>query len=122
MLGKPDYIAPEQFDPYKFSINGKINTNVDLWSFGIILYEAFLHRTPFDGDDENPMRSIQSITRDSLTVLNEIPVFYRKIIRLCLVRSDRKRVQSAREIIPLMESMGKTTEADYAKTSPLQEL
>ena len=121
LLGKPDYMAPEQFDPGKFGINGMINTNVDLWSFGIILFEAFLQRTPFGGNDDNPMRTIHSITRDSLPVLKEIPDPYRKIVRQCLIKDARKRVQSARDIITLLEHRKKATGINYANTVPIRE-
>lgn len=122
LLGKTDYMAPEQFYPEKFGIKGKINTNVDLWSFGIILYELFLNRTPFAESDENPMRTIQSITNDPLPDLVEIPEPYKKIIKQCLCKDARKRIQSAREIIANLESHERPADTDYKKTTPIREL
>jgi len=122
LLGKPDYMAPEQFEPDKFGINGKINTNVDLWSFGIMLYETFQEDTPFGGAGANPMKIIHSITREPLPAIKEIPEPYQKIISRCLVKNARKRVQSAREIIALFESKHKTKKTDYSKTIALKEI
>jgi serine/threonine protein kinase len=39
LLGKVEYMAPEQFNPRKYGINGKISNNLDLWSFGCLTYE-----------------------------------------------------------------------------------
>lgn len=121
LMGKTDYMAPEQFYPEKFGINGRINTNVDIWAFGIILYEIFLKKTPFGDSDENPMRTIQSITSDPLPDVKEVPEPYRTIIKQCLRKDAHKRIQAAREIITQLEEPNRTPQANYAKTTPLRE-
>jgi len=104
LLGKVDYMAPEQFYPEKFGINGKISTNVDLWAFGVMLYELFLERKPFGHDSpENPLKIIQSITNDHLSNLTEIPEPYRTIIKRCLEKNANNRVNSARELIAILQ-------------------
>ncbi|CAN5153602.1 hypothetical protein BH09BAC2_BH09BAC2_17430 [soil metagenome] len=39
IMGTIEYMAPEQFDTEKYGIDGRISTNLDLWSFGILTYE-----------------------------------------------------------------------------------
>jgi serine/threonine protein kinase len=53
MVGTVEYMAPEQFSPAKFGIDGKVANNLDLWSFGIMVHELLTDSTPFgrrDGD------------------------------------------------------------------------
>jgi serine/threonine protein kinase len=50
LLGKVSYMAPEQFYPERYGINKSLETNVDLWSFGIILYEIFKNKKPFGNE------------------------------------------------------------------------
>lgn len=103
LLGKIEYMAPEQFYPEKFGINGKINTNVDLWAFGIILYELFLNRTPFGNEtNENPLANIHSIVNDPVIDLESIPLPYRKVIERCLVKEAGRRVQNSEELISIL--------------------
>lgn len=104
LLGKVDYMAPEQFYPEKFGIQGKISTNVDLWAFGVILYELFQERKPFGNNSpENPLKIIQSITSDPLPDLLEIPEPYRTAIKRCLEKNANNRVSSAREVISILQ-------------------
>jgi serine/threonine protein kinase len=39
MVGTIEYMAPEQFSPAKYGIDGKVGSNLDLWSFGIMVHE-----------------------------------------------------------------------------------
>jgi serine/threonine protein kinase len=122
LLGKVDYMAPEQFYPEKFGIQGQLNTNVDLWAFGVILYELFTHRKPFgENTDENPMLTIQSITNDTVEGLNEIPDPYRSIIRNCLQKKAMNRAKSAGDLITLLEQKPAMPDKGYGKTVPLKE-
>lgn len=101
LVGKIGYMAPEQFYPKKFGINGAIDTNVDLWAFGIVLYELFLHKMPFDYDNTgNPLSLINSITQDPLPKdVRKIPETYQKVIRKCLVKKATDRVKDANQLI-----------------------
>jgi len=47
LLGSVEYMAPEQFNPQKYGMDGTANTQLDLWSLGIIIYELFTQTTPF---------------------------------------------------------------------------
>ena len=45
-LGTPAYMAPEQFDVKRM---GEIDERIDLYAFGIILFEIFMGKRPFRG-------------------------------------------------------------------------
>ena len=47
LIGTIEYMAPEQFNPRKYGIGGKITTNLDLWSFGLLIYEVLEHKPLF---------------------------------------------------------------------------
>jgi serine/threonine protein kinase len=117
LLGKVSYMAPEQFYPEKFGIHGSIYTNVDLWSFGVILYELFTNKKPFGIESQdNPLKTIQSITNDPLPDLNEIPEPYRSVIRKCLVKNANARVKSAAELVAILNKSPFATEHKPAAT------
>jgi serine/threonine protein kinase len=123
LLGKIEYMAPEQFYPEKFGIDGKINTNVDLWAFGIILYELFMHKTPFGSKTgDNPMSGIHSIINDPVVGMNEIPLPYRKVIEMCLVKKAGRRVQNPEEIISSFKKSDRQSEKNQVKTITITEL
>lgn len=106
LVGKIEYMAPEQFDPNKYGINGKIGTNVDLWALGIILVEIFAQSTPF-GDrtkTESPMEVMHNILHSSLPkYVDDIPEPYRSVIKYCLEKNAQKRAQTAGELIQIIQ-------------------
>jgi serine/threonine protein kinase len=106
LVGKVEYMAPEQFSADKFGIGGKISTNVDLWSFGVIIYELFMKRTPFaKGSDDNPMSIMHNICNEPLPKdVEEIPEPYCTIIKKCLVKNATYRIQRASELKVMFES------------------
>ncbi len=122
LLGKVDYMAPEQFYPEKYGIKGEINTNVDLWSFGVILYELFTHRKPFGHDaQDNPMKIIQSITNDAPDMMDDIPEPYRSVIKRCLEKDANVRAKSSKELIDILEKSTGQQQSEPAETAPITE-
>uniref|UniRef100_A0A0R3S780 protein kinase C n=1 Tax=Elaeophora elaphi TaxID=1147741 RepID=A0A0R3S780_9BILA len=62
--GTPDYIAPE-------IIKGQLyNEAVDFWSFGVLMYEMLIGRSPFHGEGEDELFD---------SILNERPYFPKSI-------------------------------------------
>lgn len=108
LVGKMEYMAPEQFDPKKFGIEKQITTNVDLWSFGVILTEIFTDTSPF-GDrstNQSAMQIMRNVVNNPLPPqIKEIPEPYQAIIRRCLVKNAKKRVQSSLELIEMLTSL-----------------
>ena len=109
LVGKVEYMAPEQFSADKFGLNGKISTNVDLWSFGVILYELFTEKTPFvQGGSDNPMSVMHNICNKSIPKdVNQIPEPYCTVIKKCLVKQASQRVQSASEVKQIFNNYAK---------------
>lgn len=106
LLGTIEYMAPEQFNPNKYGINGRISTNLDLWSFGLMLYEAVCHENLF-GSRSGGISAEQVLSNilsdESLAKAETMPPKYREIVKRCLVKNAADRVQNALELIPLFD-------------------
>jgi serine/threonine protein kinase len=102
LLGTLAYMAPEQLDPKHFGIDGKINTNLDFWSFGILLYDLLTDSHPFIDNNSNTaeqiMRSILMGDIDGKINSIKNPV-YRRMLEKCLVKDANKRVRNAHELL-----------------------
>lgn len=102
--GTPAYTAPEQIMPQKYGINGKLNTNADLWAFGAILYEIFTGKSPYNmqanegGLLEKLIAEADNFTPGKLA-LNNIPPPYKTWISRCLVQDANKRTKSVEELM-----------------------
>ncbi|MGV3556522.1 protein kinase domain-containing protein [Larkinella arboricola] len=104
--GTPSYKAPEQIE------GSKVSFNLDLWAFGIILYEMLTGEKPFRSKSRNA--SEQSIRREIekkiVTVelpprLAEINEPYQTMIRRCLVRDIHARVRREEELLDLLDQI-----------------
>jgi formylglycine-generating enzyme required for sulfatase activity/serine/threonine protein kinase len=104
LMGTIEYMAPEQFNPRKYGVAGRITTNLDLWSFGLMVYDIFNDK-PLFGSRSNGISAEQvmsNILNDvSMSKVDNLPGKYRNIVKKCLVKNAAERVQLAIELIPL---------------------
>lgn len=106
-VGTYAYMAPEQLNPVRYGVNGKIQGNLDLWSFGAMTIELLTGVLPFGGDD--PEVSTGQIQQ---AIINGIPAQvlagfeepYRSVLRRCMIQDAGKRAQRASELISLFET------------------
>jgi TPR repeat protein/tRNA A-37 threonylcarbamoyl transferase component Bud32 len=103
-IGTIEYMAPEQFSPNKYGIDGKIATNVDLWSFGIMVYELVVNIPPF-GQRSGNTTAEQIMSSILIAELpKEIDTLrepFKTIVKKCLVSNANDRVKKAEELLPL---------------------
>lgn len=102
--GTPSYKAPEQIE------GSKVSFNLDLWAFGVILFEIMTGEKPFRVDQRNATEQSarREIEKKIMTVelpasVNQIADPYRSIIRRCLVRDIRERVRREDELLDLLD-------------------
>ena len=82
--GTPDYLAPE-------IVRGKrYDQAVDWWSFGILLYEMLIGRSPFSGTDEDEL--FWSICNEDVYYPRYLSVQAKEILGMLLVRDPEKRL------------------------------
>ena len=93
-LGTPAYMSPEQIE------GKKVDARTDLFSFGVLMYEALTGQRPFQGETvESIMGRILTEEPRSITEQNPItPHQLWWIIRKCLQKDREQRTQSAREL------------------------
>lgn len=102
------YKAPEQ-------IKGEIaKSNLDLWAFGVMVFKILTKKLPFFTDaspstDAFKMEIMSKITNSDLedvfVQVNTQPQKYQQIIKRCLVRDIKQRVQTAQELIDILNEI-----------------
>ncbi|MCB0644632.1 MAG: hypothetical protein KDC44_23470, partial [Phaeodactylibacter sp.] len=97
----------EQFNPNEYGHEGQLSTNLDLWSFGVILTEMMNGRPVF-GRRDNRTTLEQIMNTILKSPLPPPPVLrmkkpYSDMLRKCLVRQAGDRVQSAGDLLALLE-------------------
>jgi len=109
--GSIKYSAPEQL------LNTKVKGNVDIWSLGVILFELFVGKVPFDTENDKGssgflrMESIKRITSGDIPPeITSIPSPYRQIIEKCLVVDPDIRVQTINEIETFLQTVTEISE------------
>jgi len=94
VMGTPAYMSPEQ-------VTGEVvDHRTDIFSLGILVYEMATGQRPFQGRSSGELAS--AILRDTPRAITELrpklPADLARIIRRCLEKDPRQRVQTARDI------------------------
>ncbi len=107
ILGTCEYMAPEQLMKEKYGIGGRMQPNLDLWAFGVILYELFTGKVPFGSraNHATPMdirNNIDKFKEGSLDT-SMIPEPYSTIIQKCLIKHAGNRTNDCGELLRLLD-------------------
>jgi serine/threonine protein kinase/tetratricopeptide (TPR) repeat protein len=94
VMGTPAYMSPEQ-------VAGRtLDDRTDIFSLGVVLHEMATGRLPFEGSSSAEL--VSSILRDHPPLVTEIradlPSDLARVIRRCLEKDPRHRVQTARDV------------------------
>ncbi len=111
IMGTPAYMSPEQ-------ISGRpLDHRSDIFSFGVMLHEMATGRRPFGGDSSAEL--ISSILRDQPPSVADsrpdLPRDFSRVIRRCLEKEARHRVQTARDVSNEFRDMARAS----AHTTPV---
>ena len=84
-IGTPQYCSPE-------ILNNNVQNffTCDVWSFGIIMYELFHNKTPFD--DYNLNKMIENIKKGEFYLNEKLPNEIKDLIKKCLIVDQNKRI------------------------------
>jgi serine/threonine protein kinase/tetratricopeptide (TPR) repeat protein len=104
VMGTPAYMSPEQ-------ISGRaLDHRTDIFSLGVILHEMATGRRPFEGTSSAEL--VSSILRDSPPLVTDVradlPDDLARVIRRCLEKDPRHRVQTARDVSNEFRDMTRT--------------
>jgi Tol biopolymer transport system component len=93
ILGTAAYMSPEQ-------ARGKTVTKAtDIWAFGCVLYELLCGRSAFEGDDITEiLASVVKTEPDSSLLPKSVPPNIRVLLRRCLRKDRRQRLQDATDV------------------------
>jgi serine/threonine-protein kinase len=99
-VGTPEYMAPEQLRGAK-----DLDGTADVYSLGVVLYEALAGRRPFDAKDyEGLVRKICSETPTSLRQLRpDCPPVLVEVVERAMARDRKARLASARALREALE-------------------
>jgi len=98
------YMAPEQLNVKKYGIDERIAPNLDLWALGVTIYEVITGKVLFkkDGQDSNEEMMSNILSPELVDRVDELPHPFREVVRRCLVKDARRRVQRAEELIEVL--------------------
>ena len=117
--GTASYKAPEQI------VGETAHYNLDLWAFGVILYEIITGERPFkrgtEGSDKQRDTELERQIKNVALPPNllSVPQPYQAMIRRCLVKDIHQRVRKASELLQMLdENEPKTDEPAPIKPPP----
>ncbi len=104
VMGTPAYMSPEQ-------VSGRtLDPRTDIFSLGVILHEMATGRRPFVGTSSAEL--VSSILRDTPPLITDVradlPGDLARVIRRCLEKDPRHRVQTARDVSNEFRDMTRT--------------
>jgi len=106
ILGTAAYMSPEQ-------ARGKqVDKRSDIWAFGVVLYELLTGRQPFEGEDVT--ETLAAVVKQQPD-FGAIPYRVRRVLRSCLEKDPRNRLQAIRDWSLLLDE----TEAATKKSTSL---
>jgi serine/threonine protein kinase/Flp pilus assembly protein TadD len=92
ILGTPAYMSPEQVR------SEPVDQRTDIWAFGCVLYELLQGRAPFQGASVAEMiASVLKTEPDWRGLPARTPVNVRDLLRRCLQKDARRRLQDIEE-------------------------
>ncbi len=108
-LGSPHYMAPEQM-----ASPDTVDARADIWSLGVVLFEALTNAVPFGGDTLPQVCAsiLAGEQRDVRLFRPDLPPVVEHVIRRCLRREREERYQNVAELaaalLPLASQAGAT--------------
>src|SRR5664279_1468797 len=116
VMGTPAYMSPEQ-------ISGRpLDYRTDIFSLGVMLHEMATGKRPFAGNSSAEL--ISAILRDTppsvCEIRSDLPGDLARIIRRCLEKDPRHRIQTARDISNEFRDLARQTQQKAASPTSAQ--
>jgi TolB-like protein len=113
IMGTPVYMSPEQ-------VSGRtLDHRTDIFSLGVMLHEMATGHRPFEGNSSAELAS--AILRDTPPSVTELrpglPGDLARVIRRCLEKDPRHRVQTARDVSNEFRDLRRASQATPVRTS-----
>src|SRR5271166_5701022 len=115
VMGTPAYMSPEQ------TSGRPLDHRTDIFSMGVMLHEMATGRRPFEGTSSAEL--VSAILRDTPPAITDarpdLPSDLARIVRRCLEKDPRHRLQTARDVSNEFRDLSRQTseKSTAAKTS-----
>jgi serine/threonine-protein kinase len=91
ILGTAAYMSPEQ------AVGRPVDRRADLWAFGVVLMETLTGRRVFAGESvPDVIAAVLSSEPDWTSLPDQTPTEVRRLLRRCLTKDPRQRLDSAK--------------------------
>jgi serine/threonine-protein kinase len=116
LIGSAHYLSPEQ------ARGGFVDERSDIYSLGVLLYEALTGRVPFDGDSPVAvaLKHIQEEPKLISQLIPGFPLALEKIVMKCISKSPDERFQKVSELKRELTKAEKNLEVLNFKPSELE--
>jgi len=113
-LGTVSYMSPEQ------ARGEELDERTDIWSFGVVLYEAATGHLPFPGSYESAI--LYLILHEQPETIRkqraDIPPGFEQIVLRCLKKEREERYQRVRGLLEDLETLRKEIEKGDSQSGP----
>jgi len=101
IMGTAAYMSPEQ------AAGKPVDRRSDIWSFGAVLYEMLSGKKAFDGESvSDTLASVLKLEPDWSALPAGTPDSIRKVVRRCLTKDRKQRLQAIGEARIVLENAG----------------
>jgi serine/threonine-protein kinase len=110
VMGTPDYMPPEQAQ------GNNADFRSDIYSLGVVLYEIFTGRLPFDGATalEVVVAHVQKTPAPPRTINPAIPAELDAVILRCLEKSPERRYPRVEDLLAKLSALSSRLETSAA--------
>ena len=94
-IGTPPYMAPEQWT------TGQVDARTDIYSFGIVLYQMFTGKVPFQGQTPHQVmyQHLEVPPASPLTINPQLPSHLEPVFNQALAKKPEERYQTALALV-----------------------
>jgi Tol biopolymer transport system component len=114
ILGTAAYMAPEQ------AAGQAADRRSDIWSFGVVLWEMLSGQKLFAG--ETVSHVLASVLKDEIdldALPDDLPPRVAEVVRRCLERKPKRRMQAIGDVRVLLEEWLENPEIEYSEASAI---